>query len=104
MGKSLSSVDSSPRGEGQNQEEEKALRVSKLWSQGIGPGCPGPGVGLHISPTDPMYLIYPTPNTLGVADFLFLEMLPSRDGEGGTVTTSGTGDLRPSFTLVLSPS
>lgn len=105
MGKALSAVDSSPCGEGQKQqEEEEALGVSKLWSQGIGPGCPGSGMGLQIPSTDPIYLIDPTPNRLGAADFLFPEMLPSRDGEGGTVSISGTRDLRPSFTLVLSPS
>lgn len=66
---------SSPREEGQNQEEGEAFGVSKLWSQDRGPGCPGcSGVGLHKSPIDPIYLISPTPNALGFADSLFLEM------------------------------
>lgn len=69
------SVDSSPRGVGRNQEEEEeVVRVSELWNQGRGPGHPGSGVGLRIPTTDPAYLTYATLSPRGFADVLFLEM------------------------------
>lgn len=100
-GLSLSSRDSSPRGEGHNQEEEWAEGVSKRGDEGRGSGHPGSGVKLCAPPVNPIRLVHPPSIALGVAAFLYSGTSRLGGGEGRTGIASGAGDPRPS--LVFSP-